>query len=341
MPKVLIISSPFFGYERSVGRAFEELGYEVRIENYDEPIHPFTGWLRWHHKFSLNKERLREKSRQKYKLYIEHIFDQYKPDIVFSYNGTILKDETLDYFRQKGARVIIWAYDSVLRPDRAMCEKHIDHVDLFCCFEERDVEYFAQHNKKAYFLPLACDTSVYFPQEATKDIDILFVGTIYTSAKRIKMLEHLVEHYPQLNIRIYGEYKPYFKNPISWLFRRYRKTFLNYNISPKQVNNLYARTKIALNIHHKQTFNGANQRFFEASGAGAYQICDANPFIRSVFTNGEIGIYENEEQMYALIDYALAHDMSQETKHAYDVIISKHTFLIRVKQMLEWLKQQG
>ena len=57
MPKVLIISSPFFGYQDSVGRAFEQLGYEVRIETYDEPIHPFRGWLRWRHKFSLNRER--------------------------------------------------------------------------------------------------------------------------------------------------------------------------------------------------------------------------------------------------------------------------------------------
>ncbi len=339
MPKVLIISSPFFGYQESVGRAFEQLGYSVRIETYDEPIHPFRGWLRWRHKLSLNKERLREKSRQKYKVYIEHVFDEYKPDIVFSYNGTILKDDTLDYFRQQGTKVILWMYDSVLRPDRTMCEKHIDHADLVCCFEESDVKYYAKQNKKAYFLPLACDTNVYYPQKKKKDIDILFVGTIYTSPKRVQMLERLVTRYPQLNIRIYGEYKPYFKNPITWLFRKHRKTFLNYNISPKEVNELYARTKVALNIHHKQTFNGANQRFFESSGAGAYQICDANPFIRSVFSNGEIGIYDNEEQMYQLIDYALAHDMSGDAKRAYDVIISKHTFFIRVKQMLEWLNQ--
>ena len=338
MPKVLIISSPFFGYQESVGRAFEGLGYEVHIETYDEPIHPFKGLLRWRHKFSLNKERLREKSRQKYKVYIERVFDEFKPDIVFSYNGTILKDETLDYFRQKGAKVILWMYDSVLRPDRAMCEKHIDHADVVCCFEETDVEYFTKQGKKAYFLPLACDTTVYYPQKAEKDIDILFVGTIYTSQKRIDMLERLVKHYPNLNIRIYGEYKPYFKNPITWLFRRYRKVFLNYNIPPQEVNDLYARTKIALNIHHKQTFNGANQRFFEASGAKAYQICDANPFIRSVFAKGEIGIYENEEQMYALIDHALSHDMSKDAERAYNVIIAEHTFHIRVKRMLQLLK---
>lgn len=341
MSKVLIISSPFFNYQISVGDAFRELGYEVKIETYDEPIHPFKGLLKWRHKFAIDKESLREKSRQKYKLYIEKQFDEYKPDLVFIYNGTILKDETLDYFRQHGSKVIIWMYDSVQRPDRAMCEKHIDHADLFCCFEEKDVEYFSKQGKTAHFLPLACDTSVYYPiDNKEKDIDILFVGTIYTSAKRIELLESIVERYKDKNIVIYGEYKPYFKNPIKWLFRRNRNVFKNVNIEPRLVNELFSRTKIALNIHNKQTFNGANQRLFEACGAKAYQICDKNPYIASVFQNGEVGLYENKEEMMNLIDYALQHDMSENAEKAYNIILNGNTFESRVKQMIELLDRK-
>lgn len=341
MPKVLIVSSPFFDYQVSVGRGFEELGYEVRIETYDEPIHPFKGLLRWRHKFSLNREALREKSRQKYKRYIEAVFDGYRPDIVFTYNGQILKDETLDYFRNNGAKVIVWMYDSVQREDRKPCITHIDHSDLFCCFEEKDVEYYAAMGKKAYFMPLACDTTVYYPQKACKDIDILFVGTIYTSKKRIRILEELLRHYPDRKILIYGEYKPYFKNPVSWAFRRNRKTFLNYNIPPCQVNDLFSRTRIALNVHHKQTFNGANQRLFEACGARAYQICDRNPFIGGLFPDGQVGLYDTQEQMYSLIDYALSHDMTQQAEAAHDIIIGHHTFKQRVIQMLDLLEQDS
>lgn len=338
MPKVLIVSSPFFGYQNSVGRAFQEIGYEVRIETYDEPVHPFKGLLRWRHKLSLNKEALREKNRQKYKLYIESVFDSFKPDLVFTYNGLLIKDDTLDYFRRNGAKVIVWMYDSVQRDDRKPCVSHIDHSDLFLCFEEKDVEFYAAMGKKAYFMPLACDTSVYYPQRKEKDIDILFVGTLYTSKKRIQMLEDLVKHYPDKKILIYGEYKPYFKNPITWAFRRNRKVFLNHNIPPEQVNNLFARTKIALNIHHQQTFNGANQRLFEACGADVYQICDTNPFIDSLFTNGEVGLYHNQEEMYRLIDYALTHDMSAQAHAAYEIIINNHTFTQRIRQFLRLLE---
>ncbi len=341
MPKVLIISAPFFDYQVSVAKAFSALGYDVKIETYDEPIHPFRGLLRWRHKFSCKKETLREQSRQKYKKYIVNIFDEYKPDMVFTYNGTILKDDTLDYFRMNGARVVVWMYDSVLRPDRTMCEPHFDHADLFCCFEERDVEYLAIKGKKAYFLPLACDTDVYYPiNNVVKDIDILFVGTIYTSRKRIELLEEIVARYPDKKIVIYGEYKPYYKNPVSWLFRKHRDIFLNVNIAPDKVNQLFSRTKIALNIHHKQTFHGANQRLFEACGAGAYQICDRNLYIESVFPNGEIGLYNTPEELFRLIDDALCNDKSIQAQKAYDIVIGQHTFIKRVKQMLIWLNEK-
>ena len=314
MGRVLIVSSPFFNYQISVGRAFQELGYEVRIETYDEPIHPFKGLLRWRHKLAINKERLRAKSRKLYDTYIKQVFDAFKPDIVFSYNGTILLDERLDYFR-KTAKVIFWMYDSVQRPDRERCRNHIDHADAVFCFEQRDVDYYATQGKKSYFLPLAADSTVYYPiQGQKKDIDILFVATIYTSQKRIDMLKYLISEFPDKKIVIYGEYKPYFKNPLKCLFRERRDIYTNHNIPPEKVNELFSHTKVALNIHHAQTFHGANQRLFEACAAGAYQVCDANPYIESLFQHGEVGLYHSKEEMVEKIQYALEHNMEAQAK---------------------------
>lgn len=342
--KVLIISSPFYDYQISVGRAFEALGYQVKIETYDDPIHPFKGLLKWRHKFAKDKERLRAQSRAKYDVYIKQVYDEYQPDIVFSYNGTILLDERLDYFRQK-SKVVLWMYDSVQRPDRARCEKHIDHADAVFCFEERDVEYYAQHGKTAYFLPLACDTSVYYPIEnQQKDIDILFVATLYTSQKRMRLIQTVVKNFPEAKILVYGWYKPFVKNPLKCLFRERRDIFKNTNIPPAKVNELFSRCKVALNIHHEQTFRGANQRLFEACGAGAYQICDANPYIQSVFPNGEVGLYHDEEEMLAQIQWALEESNAQERKRradaAYHIIKEQHTFDARVQEMLTKIGEQ-
>lgn len=338
MKKVLIISSPFYDYQISVGRAFETLGYQVRIETYEEPIHPFKGLLKWRHKFAKDKERLRVQSRAKYDTYIKQVYDAYQPDIVFSYNGTILLDERLDYFRQK-SKVVLWMYDSVQRPDRTHCEKHIDHADAVFCFEERDVEYYAKQGKTAFFLPLACDTTVYYPIEnQNKDIDILFVATLYTSKKRMRLIQSVVNHFPNAKILVYGWYKPFVKTPLKCLFRERRDIYKNRNIQPKKVNELFSRCKVALNIHHEQTFHGANQRLFEACGAKVYQICDANPYIESLFPNGEIGLYHNEEELLSILTWALDDDNAQECKKraedAYQIISKNHTFLSRVKEIL-------
>jgi spore maturation protein CgeB len=225
-------------------------------------------------------------------------------------------------------------YDSVQRADRVICKNHIDHADAVFCFEEDDVLFYQKLNKKAYFLPLACDPNVYYPTKNKKDIDILFVGNIYSSSKRKKLLKLLTKQYPHLNLLFYGPYKPYYKYPVQWLFREQKSIFRNINIPPEKVNELYGRCKIALNIHHSQTIQGANQRVFESSGAGAYQICDANPFIESLFPNGEIGLYNNEKQLIACVNEALQNDTSEAAKKACETVLSNHTFLHRVKKML-------
>lgn len=338
--RVLIISADFFDYHRSVARAFGRLGYDTRVETYDEPVHPFKGLLKWRHKLAGNngKETLRGESRRRYSLYLKQVFDEYMPVIVFIYNGTMVTDETLDYFRNRGAKVMIWMYDSVRRADRAMCIDHIDHSDLFCCFEESDVRFYAEKGRKAYFMPLACDTEIYYPiGEVDKDVDILFVGTIYISERRVRILEMLAERFKGRRMLFYGQYKPYFKDPIGWMCRGYRDVFMNRNIAPEEVNRLFSRTRIALNIHNQQTFNGANQRVFEACGAGAYQVCDYNPYIGDIFRNGEVGLYKNDEELIELIDYALKHDMSVEARAGYEIVRREHTFDHRIRRMLELL----
>ena len=92
-----------------------------------------------------------------------------------------------------------------------------------------------------------------------------------------------------------------------------------------------------LNIHHEQQRNGANPKVYEIAASGAYQICDANPYIEQLFPNGEVGLYHNEQELYALIDYALTHDMSAQAQAAHDIIVQHHTFTQRIQKMLALL----
>lgn len=342
MKKVLIISGNFFGYQDSVGRAFQRMGYDVRIEIFEGPVHPFRGWMKLKHKLAYDKEKVRHESRLNYDRHIKQVYDEYLPDIVFTYNGTILLDERLDYFRLR-SKVILWMYDSVQRPVYKICHDHIDHVDAFFCFDRSDVAYFHGIGKTAFFLPLACDPQVYHPLTVEQDIDIVFIGAIYNSPKRTTLLEHLVEHYPDRKILIYGKYKPIEKNPLGWLFRTHRDVFRNINVAPSEVNRLYSRCKIALNIHNEQSDQSANQRFFESSGAGAYQICDINRFTKDFFPTDCIGLYETEEEMFRQIDWALdpanTNLRKERAENAMRFIQNGNTFEDRVREMLRNIEE--
>ena len=124
----------------------------------------------------------------------------------------------------------------------------------------------------------------------------------------------------------------------TWLTREQKHIYKNRNTTAQQLNHDYNHSRIVLNVHHEQQKDGANPKVFEIAATGTYQICDANPYIEQLFPNGEIGIYHNEQELFDLIDYALAHDMSKQAERARQIVIREHTFLCRIKQMLEFLK---
>jgi spore maturation protein CgeB len=336
MKKVLIIGPNYFNFNQSIQCAFKTLGWQTVVESYDNPIHPFRGWVKWRRKFSFNRQKLKDRQDEKFNQHIIEVFNQEQPDFVFVLNGDILFAETFDFFR-KSAKTALWMYDFLSRYPKSY--GHIDHVDAFFCYEMQDVENYLLQGKIAYFLPQACDEKDYFPIKIEKDIDILFIGILYRYQKRIELLRAVIENFTNKKIVIIGKYKPFEKNPLKWLFREKRSIYTNQNIPVNQVNKYYNRAKIVLNIHHETQQNGANPKVFEICSAGAYQICDANPFIESLFPNGEVGLYHNEEELIACINDALQNDKSENAKRANEIIVNGHTFIHRIKTMLEQIQE--
>ncbi|MFA9390567.1 MAG: glycosyltransferase [Prolixibacteraceae bacterium] len=337
MKSVLIISSTYFDYGKNVEAGFKELGYATFLETYSpEPVHPFKGLLKWRYKFSSNKKKLVQQSKERFNQYIIQKYKEYQPDLVFIFNGGILFSETLDYFRTS-SQVALWMFDSIFF--RTECESHIDHVDAMFCFEKSDVEYYKTINKRAWFLPFAVDPNTYFPFETAKDIDIAFVGIIYKNEKRQRLLNLIIENFPHLKLAFYGVYKPYYKSIVQWLFREHRSIFKNVNIPPAQVNQLYNRSKIVVNIHHNQSKEGANPKVFEICAAGAYQICDENSYITSIFKENEIGFYRSDEEFITQIKFALQNDCSKRAAQGRKIIMDNHTFVKRLEQVFTVLTQ--
>jgi len=172
-----------------------------------------------------------------------------------------------------------------------------------------------------------------------KDIDILFVGDLYHSPRRKQYISEVIAAFPEKKIKVAGIYKPWYKDPLKALLRERRDVYLNRNLPPQKVNALYNRARVVLNIHNEQQSDGANPKVFEICAAGAYQICDANPYIKTLFPSGEIGVYSDVEQLKSLIADALAGDKTAEASAACSLVRERHTFRCRLQTVLSDLSQ--
>ena len=339
---VRILGPRFHHFNASIERAFRQLGHETRVLAYDNPIHPYTFANKVRFKFSLDKTTLRRRSRTEFSLMADRVFDLFRPDLVFVMNGDMLHHMTIERWRgrrnagpvQHTAKVVVWFFDSYTHIP--LCEENIKSYNAIFCYEQTDLPLLrSRFGETAYFLPQAVDTTLYHPMPTPKDYDIVFAGDIYHSAKRKAIIQAVVARYPHLRIRVWGEYKPWYKNPLRWLLRERRDVYQNRNASSEQLCLDYNRARIVLNVHIEQQQDGANPKVYEICGTGAYQICDANPYIEQLFTDGEVGLYHNEEELFALIDDALAHDHSALARQAYERVLNGNTFVDRIRQVLD------
>lgn len=365
--RALIIGPKFHYFNQSVERAFRALGYETRILAYDNPVHPYTLDNKILYKLASDKLALKKESRALFHLEAELAFEDFLPDVVFVMNGDMLLSDTILHWRgkleddpapvEKAAKVALWFFDSMTHIP--LCEECIPVVDAVFCYEQTDIPLIRErYGIEAHFLPQAVDPEIYHPFSRDENIphstfltphydyDLVFAGDIFHSQKRRQVIQAVVAHYPELKIKVWGEYKPWYKNPWQWLTRERKDVYMNRNASGQQLNEDYNKARIVLNIHHEQQKDGANPKVYEIAATGAYQICDANPYIAQLFPNGEIGLYtldlEAEEEhrydlLFASIDYALQHDMTAQAQSAYEKIVTHHTFIQRIQQCLEIL----
>ena len=335
--KVLIIGPSFFGYNQSFQQSFQQLGFETKVISFDEPIHPFTLKNAILNKLSPNNETRQKKSRHLFNREAIQLHAQFRRDLVFIYNGDKLDIDTIFQFKML-SRVAIWMLDGAFLHPRSIALA--PYVDAYFCFEKSDVDPLLSRGVPAHFLPQGYDPTVYYPMELKKEIDILFVGTLYRYPERIRLLNKLVEALgDEYTIKIYGRYKPFFKNPFKWLFRKDKDIFLNKNISPEKVNLCYNKAKVCINIHHNQTQDGANPKVFEICGSGTFQVVDYNPYIASIYQNGEVGFFHSENEFVDAIRKTLENKRYNKALDAQKIVSTGHTFTDRIQEALQVIAQ--
>lgn len=339
--KVLIVGPRYFGYNESVAHGFEALGWKTEIIDYYEAFpKTFENFLSYRLLPRLNINYFKNEYIRKLNDAILTSVNKEKPDCVLFIKGTFVKKETLDAIKSQ-SKIILWMMDSIYRYRDAY--NNIDSFDAKFMFEESDVKRLKEENIDSVFLPMAADENNYFPIDHTeKDIDVLFVGKLYEN--RLKMFNRLIKRFPELNIKIYGQYTA-LKRPGSF-FEYYltdrKNYFTNSFVSPQDLNKLYSRSKIALNIHHAQSQTGCNPRVFEILASKTFQLVDENLYIKQNFVEKNLlAGYTKEEELFEQIEHYLKHEQERKkiAENGYENVITNHTFKQRVQVIVNHIER--
>ena len=155
------------------------------------------------------------------------------------------------------------------------------------------------------------DVDLHKREFITKDIDVLFVGSMLSRREKI-----LGELQSEFNIKIYQAYG-------------------------KKMVQLFNRAKIVLNIHAEE-FLDTETRIYEALGCGSFLISEKlsgeNPFIA-----GKHYIEVNDlKMMKDQIKYYLENQTEREdiALNGYHEAINKHTYYVRAKEFIKKFEEQ-
>jgi spore maturation protein CgeB len=322
------------GYNHAIVRALNQLGYEAEICEFYVTTPPgllnrivVDGGLK------LGYHEFYDRYVIKFNRRLLALYKKQRPDIVIVIRGSKVSASTL---KAMSAIKVLWLHDLARR-----CDLHHDQLsayDNIYVFESSDVEWLQRSGLLATFLPIAFDPDVYRPLDVGKDIDVFFIGAYYPD--RRDLLEQLAQHFPSETLRFYGRHLRY-REPSTWIRYFYyiangkRKVFPNRSLNASQINEMYSRSKICINIHHGQSENGCNPRVFEIIGSGSYQIVDQIPFIKREFgdllTTFRDGASLKEAIREGLDDEKIR---SANIETLREIVQDKHTFSHRIKVIL-------
>jgi spore maturation protein CgeB len=333
-----VVADYDIGYNQSVARALGSFGYKTRVAEFYVTTPPgLVNRIRIDAAMALGRDGNYQAYVADFNRKVLDLYDAFQPDLVFVIRGSKLASSSLQ--AMSAARRVIWFHDSAKRSD--IRPEQLRQYDRIYVFEAEDVSWLAEtHGLEAAFLPMAFDPAVYRPlPEEKKDIDLFFVGKYYP--ERRSTLERLAADFPDRRLCFYGRYVRY-REPATWVqFLGYGvsgrgRTFINKSLNPTEINRMYARARICLNMHHAQSRHGCNPRVYEIMGAGGFQLVDELPFIRETLGDILVRYADYEELRDAITRYLDDDDLRQKiADDSRRLAISEHSFSSRVGVVLQ------
>ncbi len=155
------------------------------------------------------------------------------------------------------------------------------------------------------------------------NIDVLCFGNLYPYRNRML---HLLKKEGN-NITMYGHKAKYFDSNLE-------TNYQNRGIYGKEKARILNGSKIVFNNFHYAEIESVNNKFFEISGSGAFQICDYKPILKDLLPiDPKLISFESVYEANKLIKYYV--DKPEKRYELRDIIMNHFTENFTYKQLIK------
>jgi len=227
-------------------------------------------------------------------------------DILLSIQGT-LDQQTVTQLRQQSPdlRIIYWWGDILTEQAQARIHEAAGFADTLL------VSYLGSYRT---LKPVYPDKLVYFPFGVSREFhmtgplstrdrqrftaDVAFVGTYYP--ERCALI-HYLNMQLDTPVSIWGR---------GW--RQCRGISHHGALSLADSLKVYRCARISLNLHHVDTPNGCNMKYYEIPAAGGFQICDRQPLMDTTDLGRQTVACRSLPEFAEQVKYYLAHEQQRQ-----------------------------
>lgn len=264
---------------------------------------------------------LSHKKRIKKKIFKEA--DNFRPNLIIVIQGNYLLKEDIKNLKEKfHVPVVNWLiHDPSLvefyDPFRLINLAEYDHFFIADKLWETCVYFFS---RPVAYLPLAGDGNFYKPLESPKNIEILFTGNLF--------LDNFYTPDGLVQSRILNRL----------LKEGFKIKIVPKNISSENLNNLYNRSKIILNLAPLDYKKDFWMNVFDSALSKNFQLAEYKDDVEKVLPS--LVCFKSQDEMIDLLKLYSGDNEEREriAQKVYDEAASRHSFQERATDILKSLK---
>ncbi|HAR62483.1 MAG: hypothetical protein DKM50_02750 [Candidatus Margulisiibacteriota bacterium] len=330
MKKILIVSEyrendPRYFQVTSIINFIRSQGYDLDIFDMHKFVIPRLPW-----EININFVYLRSL------FLVKHIV-RTKPDIVFVLKGHGILRKTIAKARSlaSATRFILHAYDDIFGVindySRSSCIREYDIVALY---DKYNWEELNERHINSIYTPLWFDKELFDSVTVKgKKYDVTFAGS--WNKKREKLLNELVEIYPDIGLHIWGP---------DWNHCSYKNLMKFYHpeaVYAEKMVMIFKESKILINIFDEHTIKATNYRTYEALGSKSLLINEANSELNNLFKIGEhLDVFSNARELKEKIKYYLNNEelCREMSDTAYNYVSENYTLAHFMNKIFDSIK---